>query len=168
MSDEENNLKDMIKEIKKQNEEILAGKEDKAFKLPWKAKLTKGKIKKDWAIVQVINQNRNMDFIKAQIKDGCIEVAGFPRIATTDYMLSWKGHPWIIIPEWSIKPFSPVENYEETVKEKMNMSGRRGVLSTLEIEAIKKKGGFGIVGWIILGVIILGVGYYLISGGNLF
>ena len=55
--------------------------------------------------------------------DGTIMVDGVPRISTIDYKLNYKGKPWVIIPEWSLKPFSSSENYEQTIKDKMNIEG---------------------------------------------
>ena len=142
---------------------------DKPWKIPWGARVGKTAIKKGYATICIINENGGTRFIKAKVEDGTISIDGFPRLATADYCLSHNGKPFYIIPTWSMKPFSPVEHYAETEREKMNMAGRRVILAKLEREAIKPTGkGFGMIGWIILGAIVLGVGYYLITGGKLF
>jgi hypothetical protein len=146
-------------------EEVI---EEKPFKIPFGARVSKGKAKKGWTTVQIIRNNGNIDFKRVQVTDGTVRVDDFPRVATIDYKLTYKGRPFLIVPEWSMKPFSAVENYEETVKEKMNMAGRKIVLSKLEGEQLKKKTGFGGIGWIILLIVGAGVGWYIMQGGTLF
>ena len=80
-----------------------------------------------------------------------------------------KNIPTYILPSWSMKPYSPAENYNDTEKERMNMTGRRVILAKLEQEQIKsRKGLAGKGGWIIFGLVALVVAYYFISGGKLF
>lgn len=165
---DEPSMKEILKKIADQQEMMLAGKKEKAFKLPWKSRTGKAAVKKGYATVCVINENRSVNFKKIFIDgDGAALLDKFPRVASADYTLIYNGKPFYIIPSWSMKPFSPVENYEQTKKENMHVLGRRLVLSKLEGEKIKPKGaGFGMIGWIILGAIVIGAIYFLTKGGG--
>lgn len=159
MSEQEDLMRELIKKLD-QAEEV---------KPSWKDKLGKGKVQKGYARFIIIKDNKNIEVKKTLVTDGTAMIDGFPRIANPDYCLMWKGVPTYILPSWSMKPFSPAENYSETERDKMNMAGRRVILSKLEMEQIKPKkglGGFG--GWIIFAVIGIGVLYYFLKGGNLF
>lgn len=167
--EKEFNLKEAIANIEKNQEKLIEEKKVKGWKLPWSGKLSKGKVKKNYATFCLIKDNKDVSFITAPIEDGTAMIDGFPRVTTADYCLLHKGRPFFILPYWSMKPFSPVENYAETEKEKMNMSGRRLVLTKLRVEQIKPKKGFGGgLGWIILILAIAGIGYYFMKGGKLF
>jgi len=113
-----------------------------------------------------INENRGVDFKKVEIKDQAVMVNGIPRLATGDEILLYKKKPLMIVPSWSVNPFSPKENYEQSIKEKMNTNGYRILLSIMKSEMIssKKKLGTGlIIGGIILAIVI---GYLVFSGGG--
>ena len=171
--EEDENKEDSLKDLMKKNNKILQDLMDKSepkkFKLPFRAKVSKTNIRKNFITVQIIYENGNVEFIKAPIKNGTIDVEGIPRISTADYTLFHKGKPIIILPAWSLKPFSPVENYEETVQKDMTTAGRRLILERMKLDAIKPKGmGFGMIGWVVLVIVIAGVGYYLFKGGKLF
>ena len=159
-------MAEMVKELYKQNAVMEDRKEVKTFKLPWSSRVNSRAAKVGYTSVLILRNNRNVEFIKAPIEDGTIIVDGIPRISTVDYTLNYKGKPFIIIPEWSLKPFSPTENYEQTVQDKMNVAGRKVVLAKLEKEIIKpKKGMGGMGGWILLIVIVVGAAYMLLKGG---
>jgi len=169
MEEQTETISQKLDRIARQNEEMIANKKQKGWRLPFGKKPSKSQVRKGWTTVQIIRNNGSIDFIKAPIEDGTVNVDGIPRISTIDYKLSHKGTPFIIIPEWSLKPFSPVENYEQTEKEKLTTTGTRLILAKMEKEAIKPKSvGFGSMGWIILVIVGLAVGYYFLKGGKLF
>lgn len=172
MTDEENkqtNLKDRLNNIENALERLAEKSEKKKFKIPFKGRLSKPNIKKGYVTVQVIHENGHIEFLKTPVVNGTIDVEGIPRLSTADYTLQYQGKPLIILPSWSLKPFSPVDNYENTVQEKLTTAGRRLIIERMKLDAIKPKmAGFGMIGWIVLGLVILGVGYYLIKGGKLF
>ena len=168
--EEQESIKDKLDKLLVQQDTLIKENKEKKWKLPWGKKPSKAQVKKGWTTVQIIRNNGSIDFIKAPIEDGTVDVDGIPRISTIDYKLSYKGTPFVIIPEWSLKPFSPVENYEQTEKDRLTTTGTRLILAKMEKEAIKPKGagGFGTIGWIILGVAVIAVVYYLMKGGKLF
>jgi hypothetical protein len=158
-----NNIEQSLSEGKKKEKKFK-------FKIPFKGKLSKQNIKKGFVTVQILHENGSVDFIKTKIDNGTISVEGCPRISTADYTIFYKGKPLIILPAWSLIPFSPVDNYEQTVKDKLTTAGRRLIIERMKLDAIKaKKGmGFGLIGWIVLGAAVIGVGYFLIKGGKIF
>jgi hypothetical protein len=161
----EKTIREMLQSIEEQNKALIETKETKEFKIPFFSRVSNMKAKKGFATVIIIRHNGVLDFKKIKIEDGVVKLDGFPRVSTIDYKLTHKGKPVFIFPEWSIKPFSPVENYEESIKEKMNMVGRRTILSKLEGEKISLKTPLGSKGWIILIIALVAAGYYFIKGG---
>jgi hypothetical protein len=153
---EEGTLKDEVKKLNENFDKLLESGKVKGFK-PNK-KLTNANVKKNYTLAIVIGENREIKFIKVPISEGTVIVDGIPRLATTDYALSYKGKPAIIIPEWSTKPFSPVENYEDTVKSQMTAAGYKLLLNRIELGkiALKKKMSGMIIILIILALIVGG------------
>ena len=161
--DEETTMKDELKKLNSNFEQLLASDKIKKFKLPSKGKLSKRDLKNNMATVIAIGENREIKFIKTAISEGTINFEGIPRIATTDYMLSYQGKPAIILPSWSVRPFSPVESYTQEVKDKMTAAGYKLLLNRIELGKVADKKKFG--NWwiipLILGVII--IGYLILS-----
>lgn len=163
---QEINVKEMLTKIAKQQNEIIIQKKEKEWKMPFRARLSKGQVKKNFATFCVVQDNKEVNFIKVPINDGTAEIDGIPRIATANYALTYKGKPFYILPYWSLRPFSAMENIEKTEADKMNIAGRRLVLSKLEKEVIKPKGNMmqG-KGWLLLLVAVVAGGYLIFKGG---
>ena len=140
-------------------------KKKKTFKLPWKAKVSKKKAENGWVTVLYIKENRTMLFDKQPIDEQTIILDGVPRIVTPEETLIYKGKPFVIVPSWSTKPFSPTDNYEEAIKTGYAAQGWRLLINRVKSEAIlaKKK----INGMLIFGVIIavIAIGYLATKGG---
>jgi len=158
-------LKDEIRKLNENFQELVKKKEAKKFRLPWKARVSKKRAKEGYAGICYINENRSVNFMKVPIKEGTIIINGTPHLATTDYMLNFKNKPFLIVPSWNTEPFSPVENLEEATANKKTTYGYRLLLNTLKSEQLetKKKVGTAIIILIILA--ILAGGYYLLKGG---
>ena len=140
-------------------------KKRKPFKLPWKAKISKKKAEQGYITVLYIKENRTMLFDKQPIDEQTIMMDGVPRIVTPEETLIYKGRPFVIIPSWSTKPFSPTDNYEDIVKTGYAAQGWRLLINRVKSEAIlaKKK----ISGALIFGVIaaVIVIGYLAMKGG---
>ena len=95
-------VKELLNEIRRGQQGLEAEKKVKSWRVPWKARVSGKRAQKGWATIQIIHDNGDQDFIKAPIKDGLVDVEGFPRIATAQYKVSYKGKPWYIIPAWSM------------------------------------------------------------------
>lgn len=156
---DETTLKDDIHKINENFEKLLASGKVKGFRLPSSGKLNNAKLKKNYITVISIGNNRELKFSKVPIEDGTVVMDKIPKLATTDYMLTYKGKPVVILPEWSVKPFSPSENYSETVKNQMDTAGHALLLSKYEsgkVEEKKKMGGNWWIFPLIIGIIVIG------------
>lgn len=161
----EGSLRDEIDKLNKNFDDMTSKKEVKKFKLPFGGRVNKKKVKDGWASLCVVNENRAVKFIKAPIKEGTIMLDGAPVIATTDYMLNYKNRPFMIIPSWSVEPFSPSQNLDKAAAEKKLNVGMRLILNRLKSEQIKAKATFS-MGLVILILIIIGAAIYYFSTGG--
>ena len=158
----EPSVRELLEKVIENQNSLATEKKVSKWKLPWGARVGTGQVKKGWATFCLIRENGEVDFVKAPIDNLTAKIDGFPRLATPEYRLTHKNKPFYIIPSWSMKPFSPIENYNEVEKVKMHIAGRRVVLAQLEGEQIKPKGkGFGGMGWILLGIGVIAILYYL-------
>jgi hypothetical protein len=153
-------------------ESLIAGEKDKPkkFKLPFKAKVSNGKAKKGYVGVLKINENGVITPSKEPIEEQTIMVDGVPRLANPDYVLKWKVGtktlPIMILPSWSVKPFSPSEDFKRSLSDGSNTAGYKLLLNRMKLSTVEdKKKTLGKLGWI-FGAIVIGIiGYALISGG---
>lgn len=137
------------------------------FKLPFKAKISKGKLKQNYVTVMKIQENGGVDFVREQVVDQTIMLDKVPRLASGRYVLNYKNKPLVIQPMWSVEPFAPETNYEQTLKDGSNSAGYRLLLNRMQGEAIKlgkKLSGLGIsiFGLVIAAIVI----YALLTGGS--
>lgn len=140
-------------------------KKEKDFKIPFNAKVIGKKLKENYITVQKINENGNITFLKEKIIDQTVLVDGVPRIASGEHVLRYKRRPLMIIPTWSVVPFSPAEQSSKSLTDGSNSTGYRLLMNRMQTEVLKigkKLGGIGIgIGALIIGGIIL---YALLSG----
>ena len=166
--EEEFNLKDEIRRLKEKIDQEEPKKEKKKrFKLPGKAKLSRKNLKDGYVTICYIKNNRDVEFFKVPIDESTTMIKGVPRLATTDDMLFFKKNPLLIVPEWSIKPFSPTDHYDDTVKERLRSAGYALLMNRMQKEtlSLKKK----MSGWIIILIIaVIGVIGFFLLGGNKF
>lgn len=160
---EEKGLKDEIRELREAIEPILVGKAPKEFKIPRRARIGKRKARDNWVTVMFVNENGNVDFKKEKIKEQVITVDGVPRFATGEHILNWKKNPIMIQPSWSIEPFSPSQNYKDSITNQTNTNGYRLMLNYMMSETISNKKKIS-VGLIIGGLVILVVAGYFLMG----
>ncbi len=162
--EEEGTLKDEIRMLR---ESVEQGNKKKVrkFRLPFSGKIGRGKVKRNYASICYINENREVKFTRAPIEEGIIMIDGAPHVATTDHLLTYRNKPFLIIPSWNTTPFSPQKDLDKAMREKTISVGYRLLLNKIKYEAIKPKsrGGFGIV---IFGLLIAGVAAYYFFGGG--
>jgi hypothetical protein len=159
---EEPNLKEKMNAIDEKLDTLLSTKDKKKiFKLPSKAKLGKSKVNKNWVTVCKINENRAVDFSREPITDQTIVVDGVPRLATGEDILNYKGKPMLILPSWNVKPFSPSENFEQSIRDKTNTQGMALLLARMKAGAIDFKKKMNI--WLIVGVMaVIGIILFMV------
>lgn len=163
-------IKEDVEELKRI---VLEGKEitgikEKKFKYPFGTKVGKGQKKKNYVTVVILNENGNIDFKKYQIEQQTIVHDLIPRLATAGHVM-WdrKGNPVIILPNWSVEPFSPLENYEKTMVNGSNTKGYKILMAKMLSEKVEsKKAMAGWVKWVI-GIALVGIIIFaLVSGGG--
>lgn len=161
-------IKDDIKDIKKLVRNATEEKDKKKkFRFPFGKRVGRGQKKRNYLTVLVINENGIYDFKKYQINEQTIMHDLVPRLATTDYVLfNKKGNPMVILPSWSVEPFSLKENFEKSLEEGSNKKGFQILMSKMKSEAVNpKKQMAGALKWIIGLVIAAIIGYALLTGG---
>ena len=138
----------------------------KKFKLPFGKKISKGRAKKNYVILLKINENLNVSIDIIQIKDQTIMVDKVPRLASVDYVLTYKKMPMIILPSWSVEPLSPSKHLMQTLEDGSNKKGYAILMESMKKEQLgAKKEISGIIKWI-FGLGILGlIAYAFITGG---
>jgi hypothetical protein len=150
---------------------MLSEKEKpKKFKLPFGARVSNGQAKKGYVGVLRINENGVISPSKELIKEQTIMVDDVPRLATPDYVLRWKvgfkTFPVVILPSWSVKPFSPSEDFARSMNDGSNTKGYKLILNRMKLSIVENaKKGLGKLGWIFGAVVIGIIAYALISGG---
>ena len=163
---EKESLRDILEEIKINQKKLVDEKKVKSWKLPWKAKVGKGKLKQGYITVQYINSNNESEFMKVQVSEGAMMIKDAPYIATPDYMLTHKGKPMIIVHADSAEPYSPSKHLEEAEKDKRLQLGNRILLNKMKSESIKPKKPIP-WGIILGGLAVIGILFYFLSKGGL-
>lgn len=156
---EEENNPDSLREIMKKNNELLNKvlSVEGAKKLKLKT-LGKGAKSKGYVNFLYIRENKEIEPLKVPVSEMTAIIEETPRLASPDYMLSYKNSPTIILPAWSSRPFSATENFEKTVEDKMLSAGWRLLANRAEqgdVKTKKKISGTAIF-FIIVAVLIAG------------
>ncbi|MGA2130641.1 MAG: hypothetical protein ABSG05_03470 [Candidatus Pacearchaeota archaeon] len=130
----------------------------KELKIP---KISKGKAKKGWVIVEKIDTNRNISFEKQQVAQDIFKMKdGILHATDGREIFFYKNLPLIHQPAWRINPFDPVTEKGELTS-RNNVYGLKPILAEIEsgkyVEQ-KKRGGLGGI-WMI--ILIIGGGYLL-------
>lgn len=134
------------------------GKKQKKFKLPMKAKVSKKKLKEGYVTVEVINENKEVDFKKYPIIDGTIKMGDtFHAVKESDIFL-YKGKPFLHQAKTKINPYNPLHGKHETY-------GQKYIMARMKSDFIKTKRNIG-WGMTIFGLVIAGIVIYsLLTGG---
>ncbi len=161
-----------MQETLKNIEELLAkqqeGVKEKKFRFPFGKKVGRSQKRKNYVTILLLNENGVYDFKKYQIEEQTIMHDLIPRLATAGHvMFNKKGNPLIILPNWSVEPFSPKKHFDDSLENGSNKKGYQILMSKMKSEMVsssKKMGGMfkWIIGIVIGGIII----YALVSGGG--
>jgi hypothetical protein len=164
----ETNFEKKIKEvIEKTEEEKNKDKKPKKFKLPFKGRLNKTDKNKNMITVMKINENGYVDFVKLPIVEQTVMVDGIPRLASAGYVLHYNKEPILVIPNWTVEPFSPMEHYNLSLNNGSNTKGYKLLMNRMQSSIMEKKPAMigGMIKWIIGIGLAAVIGYALISGG---
>lgn len=165
-------LSDTLNRLAKTNErleELLEQKEIRRWKIPFRARVGKKNIKKNWVSIMYIQNNGGARFLKARIKEGVVIIDDIPHVVSNDYIILYKNRPIIIVPEWSIEPFNPKADFDQANKDKRYSIGWRILANYLEAGGLKEKRKLGPIVWILFILLVVGaVAYYFFKarGGN--
>jgi len=156
-----------IKEMLAETREKDKVKKEKKFKLPFGKKVSKTQSRKNYVTIMKINENGSVDFIKEQINNQSLTVDGIPRLATADYVLRWKNNPLLIIPSWSVEPYSPAEQYRQSLNDGSNTKGYAILMERMASEKISQKKQMGnMLKWILGVGLVAIIAYAFITGGG--
>lgn len=160
-------LENDMKFLKEQFEGVDKSKKTKKFRYPLGKKVGKAQKKKNYVTLFKINENGTGVIKKVQIKEQTFIEEGVPRLAAAGYVTYVKKNPWIILPSWSVKPFSAMENYEESLKDGSNKVGFRLLMNIMQLEGISsKKQMGGMLKWILgIGLAIV-IAYAFLTGSG--
>ena len=166
---EEVSLKETLQNINSKLGELVEKKgiQETSFWSKWFfwRNVSKGQIKRNWVNIIYISDNKNLRILKAPIDENVIMIDNIPHTVNSADVMLHKGKPTIIVPSWSIKPFSPEQNVRET-KDGGNLSlGWEWIMNYLKKTEIKAIKNIGIMMWIIVGALVIGGGYYAIKSG---
>jgi hypothetical protein len=154
---EEKSLREEIKEIKELVENRLDKKKPKKFKLPFKSRVSKSKLRKGYITVASINENKSIEFRREPIIDSTFKLDDTFHTLDERDIYTYKGKPFIFQAKSKLNPYSPLTGDNETY-------GQKYVVARMEGDKIvgKRKIGFGIsIGvLIIIGVVV----YALLTG----
>ncbi len=136
------------------------------MRIPRKAKVRRGKLKKGWIGIIKIDENRNLSGEKQRIDSSAFMSSdGTYHSTNGDELLFFEGkYPVLLQPSWKKNPLkiNPEGEKNETYGQKYLKA--KMLQDTIKV---KPKAGGNIIIWIIIGVLVLvGINYF--AGGNLF
>jgi len=164
--EENKSIKDELKEIKQALEDSNRdnkSKKPRPFKLPFKAVVNPGKLKKGYLTIVKIEDNMAVDFTREPIIDGTVKLEDTYHAIEEFDIYNYRGKPLIFQPKSKLNPYNPFRTPLEGENETY---GQKYVMARMEGERItaKKQLGWGIGIFVIIGIIALGV-YALVTGG---
>jgi hypothetical protein len=157
-------LKDDIKEIKTLLKPEEKSKKD--FKIPFRARTNNRLARKNYITIMKVNDNGTVDFKKTQITEQTFMEDKIPRLASAGHILRYKNNPLVILPSWSVKPFSILDSYKDSLTDGTNIKGFQLLMNAMKLNTVSDKPRVpGMVKWIIGAVIAAIIGYALLTGG---
>ena len=142
---------------------------DKKIKLP---KLSGRKLKKNFVLAMILRTNKEVEIRPVKIEDNMIYLKDNQtyHLALADFVLNLKTkklgkrYPFIILPEWDLKPISIDELQGKSIDANRLAMPQKIIIQAMKQAQIeKKKGGMkGIL--IIIGIIAaIAVGYFIVT-----
>ena len=135
--------------------ELLEEDKKKKFKMPLSVRLSKMKLRKEWAIIQLIKTNGNVQFKIVKIEDDTVKIGETYYDASAGNILKYKRYPLIIIPEWNMLPFSPRDNFDKAEEKGVLTAAQKLILTKLKTEQVKPREQLN---WKVLIIIALVIG----------
>lgn len=161
---EEKTLNERLKQLEELIEQTDK-KKIKKLKLPRKARVKKGKLKKGWIGVLKIEENGNISGEKVKVEGSTfVQKDDIIHATTGQEVLFWEGKfPVVIQPSWKNNPVDVRKFYKEETNETY---GQPYIKARLLKDVIKpKRTGGGSIIWIIA---IVAIGYFVLSKFHVF
>ena len=156
-------IQDRIKSIEELLKEKKLAQKEKKFKFPFGKKVGRSQKKKNYVTVLLLNENGTYDFKKYPIEEQTILHDLIPRLATAGHvMFNKKGNPMVILPNWSVEPFSPKQHFKDSLNNGSNKKGYQILMSKMKSEQISGKKKMGNIGKWIIGIALAGIIIYAI------
>ena len=155
-----------IKELKELIKDQEPKEKEKKFRIPFGKRVGRSQAKKNYITLIKLNENGQLNFKKVQIDEQTFMDEGIPRLAAAGYVFYYKKNPFVILPSWSVEPFSPLEHYNKSLITGTNSAGYRLLMNRMKNEQVTQKKQMGsMIKWIIgLGVLAI-IGYAILTGG---
>ena len=154
----------LIEEVKQLREFKENSKHKKKMKIPRKAKVSKGKLKKGWIGVIKIDENGNISGEKQKLEDSTIRLKDKTYHAINGEEIGmWNGkHPVVILKTWKKNPI----NLKKDKDEANETHGQKYIMARMLGDTIKVKaaaGAKGLLYIVLAGAVAYGV-YMLFTG----
>lgn len=174
MEEEKSKFKQTQDKVDEMYEEhkVKKEKKEKKFKIPWRARVSKIGLRRGMITIQVINENKSIDFVKKPITHGTYELNGDIYSLNEQDIYFYRGRPFIHQPKTKLNPWDPLRTYLNSKRNFIGkpldineIQGQRLVMSRMKTEAImgSKKAGWGTS--IIIICILAIIGYSFLTGG---
>ncbi len=150
INDRLNEIENILDELKKRKQ--------KKFRIPFKARISKKRMREGYITIAIIRDNKNIDFVKEPIVDGTYKLNDTIHAVDEKDIFFHKGKPFVFQPKRTINPYNPLAEEHQTY-------GQKYIMSRMESDklTLKKQIGWGMsIGvLLIVGVIV----YSLFTGG---
>ncbi len=161
----ENNIENKPMSLKERVDKLVEERDEKKTKklrIPRKAKVRKGSIKKGWSGIVRIDENGNLTGEKQRLEDSTIRLKGKTYHSTDGSEVGfWEGkYPVMIQPTWRQNPIKIRQGDDEN-----QTYGQKYIMARMLGDTIKVKtgGGKGLI-WVIAIAAVAYLGYMLITG----
>lgn len=143
----------------------------KTFKLPIAANLQRGKVlKKNWVHVMMIHTNGSFEVKTLPIEENTVRFGDYFYDARGNNILRYKGMPCLVLKEWNISPEAPPEEHSLDMEADYKAASKSGrltmpqklIVTKMRMEAIKPKMQLN-MGVVIMGLVLIGGGYFILS-----
>lgn len=168
---EEKSLRDEIRDLKETLRPITEKEsKPKKFRIPMKGRVGKANVRKGYATILELKENKQTDFSRQKIEDNCIKITdskGKQYYSLDDpenEVFFYKGKPLIILDRKRMNPYNQVRDYSNGKNE---VYWEEYVINKMEADYIKAKKSIS-NWWLLIGglVLIALVIYAVFTGGG--
>ena len=155
--EQEKTIKERLIELEEVKKELKKLDKKKKFRIPWKARVSKKRMSQGYMTVIVINDNKNLDFIREPIIDGTFKCNDTFHAIDEKDIFFYKNKPFVFQTKRAENPYNPLNVEHKTY-------GQKYIISRMEGDKLtsKKRIGLGMSMGII--VIIGIIAYSVITG----